>query len=103
MSDPPFQPAPEIIQVAWMAYHSGNTDRIDLLRRISSLAADRTVNDAVAIVLLCHAASRSMRRSSCEATHPHRTGPPDGGRYHHFVHQAAPSSGSDGGVGLLRA
>jgi hypothetical protein len=47
--------------------------------------------------------SRSMRRSSCEATHPHRTGPLDGGRYHHFVHQAAPSSGSDGGVGLLRA
>lgn len=47
--------------------------------------------------------SSSMRRSGCETSLHHRTDPPDGGRYHHCVLQAAPSQGSDGGVGLLRA
>lgn len=49
-------PVSEIVDLAWVAYQSGKTDRIDLLRRISTLAADKTVDDAVAIVLLCHAA-----------------------------------------------
>ncbi len=46
----------EIVDLAWTAYQSGKTDRLDLLRRISTLAADKTVDDAVAVVLLCQAA-----------------------------------------------
>ena len=49
-------PLEQMIDLAWQAYHSGKTDRVDLLRQISKLAADKTVDDAVALVLLCHAA-----------------------------------------------
>ena len=50
-------PLEQMVELAWHAYWSGKTDRVDDdLRRFSSLAAHPTVDDAVAIVLLCHAA-----------------------------------------------
>jgi hypothetical protein len=50
-------PTEKMIELAWLAY----TDTVvarqkDRLGSISKLAANRTVDDAVAVVLLCHAA-----------------------------------------------
>lgn len=49
-------PLEQMVELAWHAYWSGKTDRVDDLRKVSTLAAHPTVDDAVAIVLLCHAA-----------------------------------------------